>query len=125
MAQLAQSKLDFVEEFLSLSRHAIASAVRPEVDAAKAEALALKITEGFLSVWGGSSLYLPQANYLAKLRRDREIYRRFTGGELEANQLAREFGVSVNHVYRICREERARNRREAFQPLNTPQKAAR
>ena len=39
MAQ-PQAKLEFVEEFLSLSRHAIAEAISPEVDADKAEALA-------------------------------------------------------------------------------------
>ena len=112
MAQPAQAKLEFVEEFLSLSRHAIAAAVRPEVDADKAEALALKITQSFLGVWGGCSLYLPKAEYLHRLQRNRAIAREFTGGEECAARLARQYGVSSIYVYRICREQRARQRLE-------------
>ncbi|MBP8284148.1 MAG: hypothetical protein KAX46_09600 [Chromatiaceae bacterium] len=106
MAQPALAKLEFVEELLSLSRHAIAAAVQPEVDADKAEALAQRITESFLSVWGGCSLYLPKAEYLERLRRDRAIARDFTGGEECAARLARKYGVSSIYVYRICREQR-------------------
>ena len=112
MAQPAQAKLEFVEELLNLSRHAIAAAVKPEVDADKAEALAQRMTESFLSVWGGCSLYLPKAEYVQRLRRDRAIAREFTGGEECAARLARQYGVSTIYVYRICREQRARQHLE-------------
>lgn len=52
MAQLAQAKLEFIEEFIGLSRLAIAEAVRPEVDADKADDLAERITTAFLAIWG-------------------------------------------------------------------------
>ena len=112
MAQPALAKLEFVEELLSLSRHAIAAAIQPEVEADKAEALAQRITESFLSVWGGCSLYLPKAEYVQRLRRDRAIAREFTGGEECAARLARQYRVSSIHVYRIAQEQRARQRLE-------------
>ena len=106
MAQPALAKLEFVEELLSLSRHAIAAAVQPEVEADKAEALAERITESFLSVWGGCSLYLPKAEYVQRLRRDRDIAAEFTGGEECAARLARKHGVSSIYIYRIAKEQR-------------------
>ncbi len=112
MAQ-PQAKLEFVEEFLSLSRHAIAEAISPEVDADKAEALAQRITESFLSIWGGFSIYLPKAEYLERLRRNRAIAAEFTGGDECAARLAKKYGVTSIHVYRICAQQRAQ-RREAI-----------
>lgn len=109
MAQ-PQAKLEFVEEFLSLSRHAIAAAVRPEVAEDKAEDLAQRITESFLSIWGGFSIYLPKAEYLERLRRNRAIAAEFTGGDEAAARLAKKYGVSSIHVYRICREQRAQRK---------------
>ena len=108
-----QAKLEFVEEFMSLSRHAIAEAISPEVDATKAEILAQRITESFLSVWGGFSLYLPKAEYLERLRRNRAIAAEFTGGDEAAARLAKKYGVTSTHVYRICAQQRAQ-RREAI-----------
>ena len=112
MAQPAQAKLEFVEELLSLSRHAIAAAVQPEVDADKAEALAQRITESFLSVWGGCGIYLPKAEYLERLRRNRKIYEEFAGGDECAARLAKKYGVSSIHIYRIAKEQRARQHLE-------------
>ena len=80
MPHPAPAKLEFVEELLSLSRHAIAAAVQPEAEADKANALAERITESFLSVWGGCSVYLPRAEYVQRFRRDRAIAAEFTGG---------------------------------------------
>lgn len=108
-----QAKLEFVEEFLSLSRHAIAAVVRPEVDEDKADALALRITQSFLEIWGGFSVYLPKAESLQRLQRNRAIASEFCGGEADAIRLAKKYGVSSIHVYRICAQQRAQ-RREAI-----------
>lgn len=109
MAQ-PQAKLEFVEEFLSLSRIAIAEAAQPELGADKAEALALRITESFLAIWGGFSIYLPKGEYLQRLRRNKAIAAEFTGGDEAAARLAKKYGVSSIHVYRICREQRAQRK---------------
>lgn len=109
MAQ-PQAKLEFVEEFLSLSRHAIAEAARPELGADKAEALALRITESFLAIWGGFAIYLPRAEHLQRLRRDRAIAQEFTGGAESAARLAKKYGVSSVHIYRICQDQRAQRK---------------
>lgn len=110
MAEPTQAKLEFVEEFLSLSRHAIAAAVRPEVDATKAEALAQRITQSFLDVWGGTQLYMPRAAQMERLRRNRAIAAEFTGGDECAARLAKKYGVTSIHVYRICAQQRAQRR---------------
>lgn len=112
MAQPAQSKLEFFEQFIETSRHVIREAM-PEMAPTQADDLASRIMAAFIGAWGGAQIYIPRGSYLAKLRRDREIFQRFAGGEMEANKLAIEFGVSVNQVYRSCREQRAQ-RREAI-----------
>ena len=113
MAQPAQSKLEFFEQFIETSRHVIREAM-PEMAPTQADDLASRIMAAFIGAWGGAQIYIPRGSYLAKLRRDREIFQRFAGGEMEANKLALEFGVSMNHVYRICREQRAQRRRESI-----------
>ena len=55
---MAQSRLGFFEEFMAMSRKAIAEAVRPEVDAHQADAQAGRITESFwlCYVWCGQGV---------------------------------------------------------------------
>ncbi len=114
-------RLEFLEEFMSLSRLAIAETVRPEVDANMAEALAQRITGSFLALWGGTQVYLPRADYIERLRRDRAIAREFTGGEAEAIRLAKQYNVSTIHVYRICRAQRAQRKGPQEAPRKAPE----
>ena len=53
---------------------------------------------------GGRMLYLPRGDRLKKALRDAEIYQRSRRGNIE--QLADEYGLTVVHVYRVCREQR-------------------
>lgn len=55
--------------------------------------------------YGGSYMYVPKDSWFALSERDVEIYRRLMGGN--ANELAREFGLSVQQVYAINRHVRA------------------
>ena len=109
---MAQSRLEFFEELMAMSRKAIAEAVRPEVDAHQADAQAVRITESFSEPMGGCEIYVPRAEYLQRLRRDREIAQQFTGVEECAVRLVREYGVSTVHVCRIAKQQRAQ-RQEA------------
>jgi len=69
MAQPAQSKLEFFEQFISTSRHVIREAM-PEMAPTQADDLASRIMAAFIGAWGGAQIYIPRASYLAKLRRD-------------------------------------------------------
>jgi len=58
----------------------------------------------------GAMLYIPTTDDFAITERDEEIWRRFNGHN--HNELAVEFGVSVQWIYRIVNYMRARDLRE-------------
>lgn len=55
--------------------------------------------------FGGRVVYLPRGDKLKAALRDAEIYRRSHRGNIEA--LAEEHGLTVIHIYRICRQQKA------------------
>ena len=58
--------------------------------------------EKFLEIarlYGGNNLYIPTYKSAVRCSRNREIIRRFNG--INADVLAREYGISVNHVKKI------------------------
>lgn len=50
-------------------------------------------------LYGGDVLYLPTYKSIVRASRNREINKRFNG--VNASQLAREYGVTSNHIRRI------------------------
>jgi len=61
--------------------------------------------------WGGQSLYFPKETAAKMRRRDSEIYGKFTGDN--ASALAKDFGLSVQCIYRIiARERNARQQKQ-------------
>lgn len=50
-------------------------------------------------LYGGDVLYLPTHKSIIRASRNREINKRFNG--VNASQLAREYGVTSNHIRRI------------------------
>jgi Mor family transcriptional regulator len=97
---MAQTNGEFIEEFLDLSRMAITEAA-PEVKPEDREHLASRILSGFLDLWGGCSIYIPQSAHLARLRRNQEIVAQFDGTMLTATRLANRHGISTVHLHRI------------------------
>jgi Mor family transcriptional regulator len=54
--------------------------------------------------YGGGYMYVPKDSEFQLTKRDMEIYKRMIGGN--ANELAREFGLSVQQLYSINRHVR-------------------
>ncbi|WP_285907981.1 Mor transcription activator family protein [Pseudodesulfovibrio pelocollis] len=66
--------------------------------------------------WGGQILYIPKDKTGKLARRDAEIYTRFRGEN--ASELAAEFDLSVQQIYRIIARERAARRQKQFSLLD-------
>lgn len=115
-------RLDFIEEFLELTHLAIEEAAHGLSEAAKTR-LANRITEGFLDLWGGTSVYLPKLDSLHRARRDREIARTFDGtvdGVNGIKALASRHGLSTIHVYRLISQHRRNATSTQTQRLQRP-----
>lgn len=66
--------------------------------------------------WGGQIVYIPKDKTGKLARRDAEIYTRFRGEN--ASELATEFDLSVQQIYRIIARERAVRRQKQFSLLD-------
>lgn len=55
-----------------------------------------------IRLYGGDKVYLPTYNAVLKSSKKREILRRYNG--INASQLSIEYGVSVNYVRKLVRE---------------------
>lgn len=64
--------------------------------------VAKKVREHFRSHWGGQNIYFKKTKDLSA--RDSEIYAGFDGSN--ANELAGEYGLSMQHIYSIVKRER-------------------
>lgn len=90
------------ELLLDLSSHVAVKVeelcgVAPE----KANAVGLAVADLMSAHWGGQLLYFPKGMARKLSARDLEIYARFNGNN--HSDLAREFDVSLQHVYRIIK----------------------
>ncbi|MGI1669983.1 MAG: hypothetical protein K6L74_06605 [Neptuniibacter sp.] len=56
---------------------------------------------------GGRYFYLPKPDALEKAVRDLDLYKDWADNGLEPSELAKKYKVSVQHVYRIIKEQRA------------------
>lgn len=75
-----------------------------------------KLSHHLTSNWGGQLIYFPK-NLLGRVsERDMQIYKEFDGKNHAG--LARKYGLTVQHVYRIVKEvglaERAKNQGDLF-----------
>lgn len=68
------------------------------------EILGTELFEEVVKVFGGGTIYIPTYNSMIRSRRNRDIAKKFNG--VNAQQLAREYGVSVNHVIRIAKDKK-------------------
>jgi Mor family transcriptional regulator len=79
----------------------------PEADAyADAQGSVLALAEYF----GGRMVYLPKGDRLKIALRDAEIWRRFTGRNVQ--ELASEYQVSEIHMYALLRKQRQLHQRK-------------
>lgn len=109
------SLADMAQEAMANHAQLVASAKPGEKvdDPAKmAEDLARKFADWLADAWGGQQLYIP----MDLPRRNARIYEAFTGANHA--ELAERFNMSVNTVYSVLRDERARRTPGLFDQLD-------
>jgi len=74
------------------------------VDRATADTLGLSVADMLAEDWGGLNVYIPKRLERRLALRNARIYRAWTGDNVM--ELAREYGMSEQHIYAIIREER-------------------
>lgn len=85
------------------------------VDREVAKVLADEATTRFSDQFGGEPQYIPKGRVFRRSALYRQIYERFTG--TNQRELAREFGFTLVHLYRILAAERERDRAERQKTL--------
>ncbi|MDP3714945.1 MAG: Mor transcription activator family protein [Burkholderiales bacterium] len=82
----------------------------------QAKTIAFKLSESVRQHWGGQLIYVPMGTDFEITQRDVAMWEKFDGRNHEA--LAREFGMSLQHVYRVVKKmgriARARDQRDLF-----------
>ena len=81
----------------------------PSVNETEARNFGRRVADMLAEEWGGSSVYIPKNLASRFRRRDAELYRAFTGHNIE--ELARKYGLTQQRVYSIIKAERARRAR--------------
>lgn len=78
----------------------------PSVEEEAARAFGRRVADMLAEDWGGSSVYIPKNLASRFRRRDAELFRAFTGHNIE--ELARKYGLTRQRVYAIIKAERTR-----------------
>ena len=84
----------------------MARCAHPPMEAEAARAFGRRVADMLAEDWGGSSVYIPKNLASRFRRRDAELFRAFTGHNIE--ELARKYGLTRQRVYAILKAERAR-----------------
>ncbi|WP_411832305.1 Mor transcription activator family protein [Pseudoxanthomonas mexicana] len=87
-----------------------ATFTRMGLEGGEAFRLARAATLAIAEYQGGRGMYLPRGDQLRAALRDAEIYRRARRGNIP--QLAREYQLTDQHVWRIVRQQRALHHRK-------------
>lgn len=72
------------------------------MDAQLAAYVGRRIMRKIVEVSGGCALYIPKATWQQRTERNQALVREFTG--TNHRDLARKYGISVAHVYRVLAE---------------------
>lgn len=71
------------------------------IDEAVTRQIGEDIAYEMADVWGGQLVYFPKGKFALLSKRDRQIFAKFTGHNHA--DLARDYKVSVQHIYRIIK----------------------
>lgn len=86
----------------------------PDLDRAKARQLAARLTVDLANSFGGSTVYYPKPDAIARAVRDLQIWAEHDGtrtGPSGIDALVRRYGLSANQVWSILRQQRALHER--------------
>lgn len=87
------------------------------VEAGRADYMGYCVMRAIAEKVGGAQVYIPKVDSIARCARDEAIWRDFTG--CNHRELARKYGVTKIHIYRIVKRmgELERERRQGNLPL--------
>lgn len=107
---------EYPELFADVADKIAAQLLACGLPAERAAEIGLDIAEHIRGEWGGQALYFPKGERFDLARRDAQIYNKFNGRNVE--ELAREYDLTVVHVYRIVKqignEQRRKRQPELF-----------
>ena len=81
----------------------------PPMNEPQAHDFGRRVADMLAEDWGGSNIYIPKNLASRFRRRDAELYRGFTGHNVQ--ELAQKYGLTQQRVYSIIKAERARRAR--------------
>lgn len=95
-----------------------AAVARRGLDPETAAQIGIEVADQMRADWGGQAIYFAKGTAIDISRRDLEMWEKFDGRNHA--ELAREFGLSVVHVYRrlksVGEAQRARRQQSLFEP---------
>ncbi len=81
----------------------------PPMEEGAAKDFGRRVADMLAEDWGGASVYIPKNLASHFRRRDAELYRAFTGDNVQ--ELAQKYGLTQQRIYAIIKAERARHAR--------------
>jgi len=99
------SKQDYPEILAELVAHLVPELTKHGLNAVTANEAAMSATEKVRGNFAGQLLYIPCGRYFNTSERDEKLYGLFDGSNVA--ELAKDFKLSVQHVYRILAKCRA------------------
>lgn len=103
---MSTSAQAYPEMLADLSDKLAALLAERGIDAERAAEVAFEAVETIRKDYGGQSYYIPMGEYFELAQRDMEIFQKFNRDNVV--ELAREYKVSVVHIYRIYKAVRKR-----------------
>ncbi|MBA3009748.1 MAG: hypothetical protein KKF12_12130 [Proteobacteria bacterium] len=70
------------------------------------ETLGLEATKKVVEIFGGDSVYVPKAESVIRMGRDRKIYREHKEKRISYQELAARYNLTTRHVRAIIKEQK-------------------
>ncbi|MBU2482531.1 MAG: hypothetical protein KJ760_15715, partial [Proteobacteria bacterium] len=64
----------------------------------------------YIEIFGGDSVYVPKAESVIRMGRDRKIYREFKEKNVSIDELAARYGLTPRHIRVILQDQKRLNR---------------
>ena len=108
---MSKAKKQYPELLVELAETLEGLLVEEGIGKEEADEISVEAAERVRTVFAGQLLYIPRGRFFERDERDDAIYRKFDGQNTQ--QLATEYGLSVQHVYLILKRIRAEMRARA------------
>ena len=112
------SDTDYPEILSDLSTKVCNTLVNTGMAKPQAHAAASAVTEHISEHWGGQLIYIPKASRFKLSAKYQEIFGKFNGHN--HRDLALEYGVCVQRIYQIIKEEQQRQKLNKSKAIYKP-----